>query len=297
LSRIWNIISATVCAALLLASGACGATNNSARGAQDGTIAVTASINQWGTLAKELGGDLVKVNSIINSTNAEAHDYEPTTADVKRLCAATVAIVNGADYDSWALKAATNGKGTIVNAAQAGGKKAGDNPHIWFSAKVRTKTADAITAAYRKAMPGKADEFEKLNRDWHAREAELEERIAKTKEATKGMSYGATESVARYLADDLGMVDRTPTGYTRAVANDSEPTPGDITQFVKALKTKRITMLILNPQEANDMTKQLTDTAKQADVPVVDISEQMPGEYDSLLDWMSALVNAIGHTS
>ena len=56
-------------------------------------------------------------------------------------------------------------------------------------------------------------------------------------------------------------------------------------------------MLILNPQEANDMTKQLTDTAKQADVPVVDISEQMPGEYDSLLDWMSALVNAIGHTS
>lgn len=146
-------------------------------------------------------------------------------------------------------------------------------------------------------MPGKADEFEKLNRHWHAREAELEERIAKTKEATKGMSYGATESVAHYLADDLGMVDRTPTGYTRAVANDSEPTPGDITQFVKALKTKRITMLILNPQEANDMTKQLTDTAKQADVPVVDISEQMPGEYDSLLDWMSALVNAIGHTS
>ena len=59
MSRIWNIISATVCAALLLASGACGATNNSARGAQDGTIAVTASINQWGTLAKELGGDLV----------------------------------------------------------------------------------------------------------------------------------------------------------------------------------------------------------------------------------------------
>ena len=56
-------------------------------------------------------------------------------------------------------------------------------------------------------------------------------------------------------------------------------------------------MLILNPQEANAMTNQLTDTAKRADVPVVEISEQMPDTYDSLLDWMSALVSAIGHTS
>ena len=297
MSHIRNFITTAICTALVLAVAACGSTNDSARHAQNGTLAVTASINQWGTLAKELGGDLVTVDSIINSTNVEAHDYEPTTADVKRLCTSAVTIVNGADYDAWALKTATNGNGTIVNAAQAGGKTDGDNPHVWFSAKVRTATADAITNAYRKAMPAKADEFAKLNRAWHNQETELEERIAKTKEATEGMSYGATESVARYLADDLGMIDRTPAGYTRAVTNDSEPTPGDITQFVSTLNSRRVTMLILNPQEANDMTKQLTDTAKQADVPVVEISEQMPDEYDSLLDWMSALVSAIGHTS
>lgn len=297
MSRLWHIITAAACTALLLASAACGNANGSAHHTQDEPLTVTASINQWGTLAKELGGDLVTVSSIINSTNVEAHDYEPTTADVKRLCTSAVTIVNGADYDSWALKAATNGNGAIVNAAQSGGKKDGDNPHVWFSAKVRTATADAITSAYRKAMPAKADEFTKLNRAWHNRETELEERIAKTREATKGMRYGATESVARYLADDLGMVDRTPAGYTQAIANDSEPTPSDITQFVSTLTSKRVAMLILNPQEANAMTNQLTDTAKRADVPVVEISEQMPDTYDSLLDWMSALVSAIGHTS
>ena len=87
------------------------------------------------------------------------------------------------------------------------------------------------------------------------------------------------------------------TGYAQATANESEPTPGDITQFTNALKHKRISMLILNPQEANATTRQITDAAKKADVPIIEISEQMPSNYNSLLDWMSALVNAIGHTS
>ena len=295
-----TITAAAACMALLLTGTACGSTTstgNSANSNVKNTITVAASINQWGTLAKELGGDLVEVNSIIHSTNVEAHDYEPPTADVNRLHNATVAIVNGADYDPWAIKGAANGKATVVNAAEAGGKKDGDNPHVWFSANVRVKTADAITAAYRKAMPAKASEFSKLNKAWQAKETELEDRIAKNEEATKGMTYGATESVAHYLADDLGMIDRTPTGYAQATANESEPTPGDITQFTNALKHKRISMLILNPQEANATTKQITDAAKKADVPIIEISEQMPSNYNSLLDWMSALVSAIGHTS
>ncbi|NMM95504.1 ABC transporter substrate-binding protein [Bifidobacterium sp. DSM 109960] len=295
-----TLAAAAACAALLLTGTACGSANSTdgnANGKTQNTITVVASINQWGTLAKELGGDLVEVSSIIHSTNVEAHDYEPTTADVNRLHKATVAIVNGADYDSWAVKGAANGKATVVNAAEAGGKKDGDNPHVWFSANVRTKTADAITAAYREAMPAKASEFAKLNKAWQAKEHELEERIDKNKEATNGMTYGATESVAHYLADDLGMVDRTPTGYAQAAANESEPTPGDITQFTNALKNKRISMLIFNPQEANETTQQITAAAKKANVPILEISEQMPSSYDSLLDWMSAIVSAIGHTS
>ncbi|MBW3094667.1 zinc ABC transporter substrate-binding protein [Bifidobacterium sp. 64T4] len=308
MTRIRKTLAAiTACAALLLTATACGSTNadggnggngaNNANSANSDAISVVASVNQWGTLAKELGGDLVDVNSIINSTNAEAHDYEPTTADVNRLHNAAVDIVNGADYDAWAVKAAANGNATVVNAAEIGGKKDGDNPHVWFSAEVRTKTADAITAAYRKAMPGKADEFTKLNKSWHAKETELEERIAKVREATKGMTYGATESVARYLADDLGMTDRTPTGYARSTANDSEPTPSEITQFINALRKKKISMLILNTQESNAATEQITTAAKKADVPIIEVSEQMPSSYSSLLDWMSALVGAIGHTS
>lgn len=82
---------------------------------------MAASVNQWGTVAKALGGDNVNVTSIINSTNVDAHDYEPTTSDIAKLQKAQVIIVNGAGYDAWAVKATQTANATIVNAAEVGG--------------------------------------------------------------------------------------------------------------------------------------------------------------------------------
>ena len=107
---------------MLSALGACGG-GQSANGSDEDAINVVASVNQWGTVAKALGGGNVNVTSIINSTNVEAHDYEPTTADIAKLQKAQVIVVNGADYDSWAVKAAKSTKANIVNAAEVSGKK------------------------------------------------------------------------------------------------------------------------------------------------------------------------------
>lgn len=119
------------------------------------TIEVVASVNQWGTVAKTLGGGNVNVTSIINSTNVDAHDYEPTTSDIAKLQKAQVIIVNGAGYDAWAVKAAQSANATIVNAAAVGGVNDGENPHVWFSADVRKAVAQAITEAYEQADAAK----------------------------------------------------------------------------------------------------------------------------------------------
>ena len=42
---------------------------------KDGVITVIAASNQWGSLAKELGGSYVDVTSILNNTSTDAHDY------------------------------------------------------------------------------------------------------------------------------------------------------------------------------------------------------------------------------
>ena len=114
--------------------------------------------------------------------------------------------------------------------------------------------------------------------------------IAEAKQRLDGKKYAATESVAAYLADDLGLTDATPAGYAQAVANESEPASGDVTAFSKLLQAGSVALLVVNTQESNATTKQLTTAAGQGDVQVVELTEQMPKHYSTLTDWMTALV-------
>ena len=289
--RIARIAIAALASVGMLASvAACGSGQSTSE--KNGTIEVAASVNQWGTVAKALGGDNVNVTSIINSTNVDAHDYEPTTSDIAKLQKAQVIIVNGAGYDTWAVKATQTANATIVNAAEIGGVNDGENPHVWFSADVRKAVAQAITEAYEQADAAKKNDFDKMNDRWTAEENNVESKIAEVKQKTGGLAYAATESVASYLAEDMGLADATPSGYARATANESEPTPTDIKQFTDALKAGEIKLLVVNTQEESELTDKITDAAKSVEVPMVELTEQMPEQYDSLTAWMEGLVDA-----
>ena len=289
--RIARIAIAALASVGMLASvAACGSGRSSSE--KSGTIEVVASVNQWGTVAKTLGGGNVNVTSIINSTNVDAHDYEPTTSDIAKLQKAQVIIVNGAGYDAWAVKAAQSAKATVVNAAEVGGVKDGDNPHVWFSADVRKAVAQAITEAYEQADAAKRSDFDKLHDQWKSEENNVESKIAEVKQKSDGLAYAATESVASYLAEDMGLADATPSGYAQATANESEPTPTDIKQFTDALKAGEIKLLVVNTQEESELTGKITNAAKSANVPMVNLTEQMPEQYDSLTAWMEGLVDA-----
>lgn len=289
--RIARIAIAALASVGMLASvAACGSGQSTSE--KNGTIEVAASVNQWGTVAKALGGDNVNVTSIINSTNVDAHDYEPTTSDIAKLQKAQVVIVNGAGYDTWAVKATQTANATIVNAAEIGGVNDGENPHVWFSADVRKAVAQAITEAYEQADAAKKNDFDKMNDQWTAEENNVESKIAEVKQKTDGLAYAATESVASYLAEDMGLADATPSGYARATANESEPTPTDIKQFTDALKAGEIKLLVVNTQEESELTGKITDAAKSVEVPMVELTEQMPEQYDSLTAWMEGLVDA-----
>lgn len=289
--RIVRIAIAALASVGMLASvAACGSGRSSSE--KNGTIEVVASVNQWGTVAKTLGGGNVNVTSIINSTNVDAHDYEPTTSDIAKLQKAQVIIVNGAGYDAWAVKAAQSANATIVNAAAVGGVNDGENPHVWFSADVRKAVAQAITEAYEQADAAKKSDFDKLHDQWKSEENNVESKIAEVKQKSDGLAYAATESVASYLAEDMGLTDATPSGYARATANESEPTSTDIKQFTDALKAGEIKLLIVNTQEESELTGKITNAAKSANVPMVELTEQMPEQYDSLTAWMESLVDA-----
>ena len=181
ITRLTRLAAAGLSAVLLFATAACAATspaetepdNKSSVPAPTGPINVVASLNQWGSLAAELGGDDVEVTSIVNSTNVDAHDFEPKTSDVAKLSKAQIIVANGAGYDSWATKSMTKTT-NIVSAASVMGAMEGDNPHLWFSKDARSSMATAITDAYVKALPSKKKAFQKRLKAWQADEKSLE---------------------------------------------------------------------------------------------------------------------------
>ena len=299
--RSWTPVrslAAAVAAVGLLLASACGsaADGDSRTQTQEetrtGAIEVVTSVNQWGSLAKEIGGDAVDVTSILSSTGVDAHDFEPKTSDLAKLSRAEIVVANGAGYDTWATKS-RGPDSTLVSAAQIVGAMDGDNPHLWFSKDARAGMAKEMADAFSKARSKQRKRFAANLKAWQQRERELDERMASFADTHDDLTYGATESVAYYLMSDMSFSDATPKGYAQAVANGGEVAPADLQTFQKAIEKGDVGILINNTQEASDATNMLVGTAGRSDVPVVDISEQMPADYDTLVDWIGALSDSI----
>ena len=124
--------------------------------AADRQIAVVAAENFYGDIARQVGGDRVAVVSIMSNPDQDPHLFETTPAVVRQLANAQVVILNGANYDPWMdklLSAAPRPGRVVINAAQLSGRKAGDNPHVWYDPATMPAMATAL-----------ADELARLDR-------------------------------------------------------------------------------------------------------------------------------------
>ncbi|WP_033509284.1 metal ABC transporter solute-binding protein, Zn/Mn family [Bifidobacterium pullorum] len=294
----WNRIAAVLAACGLIASmGACGQNKQSAEPVEPpaepaGPITVVASVNQWGSLAEQIGGDDVAVTSIVDTTAVDAHDFEPQPADMAALQDAQVVVSNGAGYDAWATKS-MGPQTASVSAAETVGASEGDNPHLWFSKDARNGMATELADAFSRILPDKKDDFQKRLDQWQEREQQLEDSMDAFRQAHPDATYAATESVAYYLLSDLGFEDLTPEGYAQASANESEPAPADLQQFQELVESQGVDLLVNNVQQGGDAANMITGTAGRANVPVFDVSEQMPEEFDDPTDWIASLVETI----
>ncbi|KAB7790073.1 metal ABC transporter solute-binding protein, Zn/Mn family [Bifidobacterium leontopitheci] len=294
--RIPRFVAAAATTVMLVLSAACGTSSNGEdekkSEAVTGPITVVASVNQWGSLAEQIGGDDVQVTSILSSTGVDAHDFEPKTSDLAKLQKAQVVVSNGAGYDSWATK--TLGRNAIgVSAAQTVGAMEGDNPHLWFSKDARNGMATELTEAFSKLLPAKKKAFQSRLRAWKTAEGKVEQAMDEFTKDHDGATYAATEPVVYYLMADMGFDDVTPKGYASSAAAEGEPAPADLQKFQSLIEAKDIDVLVNNTQEASDASNMLTGTAHRSDVPVFDVSEQLPDKYDSLTDWIAALVEEL----
>ena len=263
-------------------------------------VNVVVSVDQWGDIVSELGGDCAAVTTLLASSSVDPHDYEPSPSDANTFKKAQLVVVNGADYDHWAadLAATSAGSAPLIDVAALTDTPEGANPHLWYRPQAVTAVADAVSAELARINPGAAGYFGERRAAFATALKPYDELIAKIKTAATGRSYAATESVFDYQAEALGLVDRTPRGYRQAAANESDPAPADIRAFETALAGGQIDVLIFNIQTEGSVSQQLRRAAERAGVPVVEVTETVPPGQDSFVGWqdsqLEALAKALG---
>jgi len=68
--------------------------------AQTPKLPVVASFSIVGDFVREVGGDRVEVTTLVGP-NGDAHVYQPSPADAKRLAGAKLVVVNGLGFEGW----------------------------------------------------------------------------------------------------------------------------------------------------------------------------------------------------
>jgi zinc/manganese transport system substrate-binding protein len=261
-------------------------------------IRIVAAENFYGDVARQLGGADVEVSSILTNPSQDPHLFEASPSVARAISTAHIVIYNGIGYDPWIekLMAAVRGAGrqTIV-VADLVGKKAGDNPHIWYDPKTMSALAKALATALIAADPGHKADYERRLARFRQSLQPIQARIATLRQRLAGVPVTATEPVFGYLFDALGVTVRNHS-FQRAVMNGTEPGASEVAAFERDLVAQRVRLLVYNRQASSPMAERMLKLAGASHVPVVGATEtEPPGKsYQAwMLDELDAVDRAI----
>ena len=265
--------------------------------ASGGRIQVVAAESFWGSLASQLGGDRVRVTSIVSNPATDPHDYEPTPADGRALAGAGMVIVNGAGYDGWASKllAASPSSGRVVlSIGDLVGVRRGGNPHRWYSPPDVERAIGAVTAGYSRLDPKHAPYFAARERSfetaglraYHGLIVQIRQRYA-------GTAVGASESIFAPMAQALGLRLITPSGFLAAISDGTDPTAADKATTDRQISTRAIRVWVYNRQNTTPDVQRLNAAARRAGVPVTTITETPVPASATFQAWQAAQLESL----
>ena len=292
-----HVFAAGLLVAVATLGGGCGGQSKTTAAAPSGVLQVVAAENFWGSLASQLGGNKVRLESVITSPATDPHDYEPTAADARTLAGAQMVIENGIGYDPWAekLAAANPVSGRVVlDVGDLVGIKAGGNPHRWYSPRDVQLVIDAIVRNYDKLEPKNSGYFARQKTRFETNGlGQYKRLIATIKRKYRGMPVGASESIFAPLAQALGLTLLTPPNFLKAISEGSDPTAADKTTIDRQIAEKKLKVWVFNSQNGTPDVKRITGAARKHGIPVTTITETLVPASVSFQDWQSRELRAL----
>jgi ABC-type Zn uptake system ZnuABC Zn-binding protein ZnuA/ABC-type Mn2+/Zn2+ transport system permease subunit len=158
--------------AVLGASALLGAGCGGSGGGGSEKLAVVATTTQLGDFVREVGGEAVEVDQILQP-NTDPHDYEPRPSDVEGAAGAELVFASGDDLDAWIAQVVSD-SGSDAEVIDLGakipvrlpGESSGEeaskyDPHWWHDPRNAEAAVRQIEAVLAAADPSYKAEFER----------------------------------------------------------------------------------------------------------------------------------------
>jgi zinc/manganese transport system substrate-binding protein len=258
-------------------------------------ISIVAAENFYAEAAAAIGGDRVRVSSVIMQQGTDPHDYEPTPSVATSVADANLVILNGADYDPWMerlVAASASADRKVVDVASLIGHKAGDNPHVWYDPKAMPALANSLAETLGAMDPDGKAAYAQRRDQYVATLAAVQQKVDQLKAQFAGTPVTATEPVFGYMAEALGFRMQND-AFQTAIMNETEPSAAEVASMQDDIKSGKVKILFYNSQVEDPLTQQLSETAKAAGVPIVGVTETQP-EGKTFAEWMLEELDATG---
>lgn len=201
-------------------------------------LQVVASFSILADMLREIAGDAAQVHSLVGA-NADAHVFEPTPADARRLAQADLVVVNGLHFEGWIdrLVRSSGYRGPVIEASRGieprrlGGTA---DPHAWQSLRHAQRYVENMRAALVAAAPAHAGAID-------ARAAAYRERIVALDASARAVFEAVPREQRRvvtthdafgYLGEAYGITFISP----RAWNTDSEASAAAVASVIRQVR-------------------------------------------------------------
>ena len=275
----------------------CGASTGSTGDGSSGGLQVVAAENFWGSIASQLGGSKVAVQSVIVNPSTDPHSYEPTASDGVAFARSQMAIVNGIGYDAWASKliaANPSSSRAVLNVGDLLGLKEGDNPHQWYSPSSVQQVIDQIVADYKRLDPKDSGYFDHQRTLLETRGLSQYKRlIAEIRARYAGVPVGYSESIFQPLGQALGLRLMTPYSFAKAIAEGTDVSAADKQTVDTQAQSRQIKVWVYNSQNATPDVQRVNQLARAAHIPITTITETLSPASATFEQWQVAELRSL----
>lgn len=232
--------------------------------AADEPLRVVASFSILGDMVHNIGGKEIDLTTLVGP-NVDAHTYQPTPEDVKKLATADIVFMNGLGFEGWMQRlleaSGTHAKVIVLSDSLKPrvmySLKGVPDPHVWQNITNARIYSRAIAAAFEATMPQYAKQFMRRevaydnllkSVDDYTRRELSNIPVAQRKIVTSHDAFS-------YFGGAYGVEFLAPIG----INTEAEPSAAEVARLIAQIKKEGVKKVFLENMTNSKLIKQIAD--------------------------------------